>query len=190
MDQDLAQYVKKKALDEGALLVGYTKIRKTEPVIVFGFPFSEGWFLRHPLKISRLLGKDHLVSKHVQNITAQMLQSEGYRVRLKTIWSVYGDFRPLAVAAGLGEWGKNGIVVNKDFGSGLLFAALFTDAPLPVSGETQGATDPSHCKDCGGCREACPANAFAGAGFFMHKCLAYCMRGCAECITACSKKLH
>lgn len=48
-DNDLSDYITKKTLAEGALLVGFTKIRIVEPVIVFAFPFTDKWFLNQPL---------------------------------------------------------------------------------------------------------------------------------------------
>lgn len=184
MQNGLSAYIKAKALDEGALLVGFTKIRQTEPVIVFGLPFTDDWFLKKPVKVAKLLLKDHAASNHVLDTTSKTLTKEGYRAHAKTIWSVYGDFRPLAVSAGLGDWGKNGIIVNRNFGAGLLFAALFTNAPLPAH-----ARHTEHCTACGQCVQACPAQAFEG-GFQAIRCLAYCLKGCSECLKICTAELH
>ena len=86
-----------------------------------------------PLNIAKIIKKEYGISKHVQEIISKILKSEGYTTQHKSIMSIYGDFRPLAVSAGLGEWGRNGIIVNKDYGAGLLFAATFTNAPLRKS---------------------------------------------------------
>lgn len=183
---ELADYICKKALGQGTLQVGFTKIRLTEPVIVFAFPFTDQWFLSHPLTVAAMLGQAHAISKQVLDTTAAILTSEGYSVQRKTIWSVYGDFRPLAVAAGLGSWGRNGIVVNKNHGAGLLFAAIFTNAPLNQAERSDAAEE--HCLSCGDCARACPGQAFTDHGFRIQKCLPYCLRGCANCITACRSR--
>ncbi|MCC5911917.1 MAG: 4Fe-4S binding protein [Clostridiaceae bacterium] len=190
MYDGLPHYIKDQALNEGALLVGFTKIRRVEPVIILGFPFTDTWFFKHPLKISKLLGKTSTASKHVQDVVAEILKSEGYRAEYKTIWSLYGDFRPLAVSAGLGEWGRNGIIVNKEHGSGLLFAAIFTNIPLevsiPKSREKQYMQE--HCTNCQQCISSCPANAFEDNRFHTYRCLPYAVKGCAECLKICKKK--
>ena len=117
---DLSDYITKNAIAEGAILVGFTKIRIVEPVIVFAFPFTDKWFLNQPLKVAKMLKKEYSISKHVQDTTSKILKSEGYTTKQKSVMSIYGDFRPLAVSAGLGQWGRNGIIVNSDYGAGLL----------------------------------------------------------------------
>lgn len=186
----LTDYLRKKALAEGALLVGFIKIRKVEPVIIFGFPFTDNWFLKQPIKITKRIHKEYFASKHVQDITAKTLKSEGYTAHYKTIMSIYGDFRPLAVSAGLGEWGRNGIIVNKDHGSGLLFAAIFTNAPLKSSVNTQGNEHQKHCTNCEQCIKACPSKAFENNRFRIYRCVPNALKGCAECLKVCTKKLQ
>jgi epoxyqueuosine reductase len=183
-DRSLTEYLKRKALAAGALLVGTTHIRRVEPVMVFAFPFTQRWFLQHPFTVSAMLGQSALQSRHVLNLCSRILLREGYTAQQKTIWSVYGDFRPLAVAAGLGEWGRHGIVVNRKYGAGLLFAAVFTNAPLSVS-QAPAIKARKHCQNCGQCLEACPYGALDRKGFHPGRCLRGLMAGCAECLRAC-----
>ena len=180
----LKSYLKQKALSQGALLFGTTKIRRVEPVIVLGFPFTAKWFLKNPLRVAGMLSREYAASKHVQDCLATILHRCGYSAHYKTIWSLYGDFRPIAVAAGLGEWGRNGIVVNKNHGSGLLFAAVFTNAPLAADTQQNHGLE-SHCTTCEQCIAACPGHAFDQHGFHAHRCLPNCLKGCTACITAC-----
>ena len=184
-ENDLSDYITKKAISEGALLVGFTKIRIVEPVIVFGFPFTDKWFLKQPLNIVKLLKKEYSISKHVQDTTSKILKSEGYTTEHKSIMSIYGDFRPLAVSAGLGQWGRNGIVVNSIYGAGLLFAATFTNAPL---GQSLNKDCIKHCTNCEQCIIACPGKAFENNTFHAHRCIPNTIRGCSECLKVCSKK--
>lgn len=191
---DLLSEITQTAQKNGALLVGTTKIRRTEPVILFAFPFSDTWFFKQPISLSKSLGKQYLMSKQVQNLTAKILQSDGYRAEYKTVFSLFGDFRPLAVAAGLGQWGRNGLVVNKEHGSGLLFAGIFTNAPIEAAepltpdllGITTTADEDSHCTACGQCIQACPADAFYDGRFHYSRCFPKAIQGCAECIKACT----
>jgi epoxyqueuosine reductase len=183
----LSDHIKNKALAEGALLVGITKIRKVEPVIVFGFPFTDDWFFKKPLAVAGLLGEASIVSSHVLNICSHLLKAEGYTAHIKSIWSVYGDFRPLAVAAGLGEWGRNGIVTHKDYGAGLLFAAIFTNAPLHKTATRSAKQAKKHCNGCKQCIKVCPYNAFDHSGFHLSRCIKGALQGCAACVKVCSR---
>lgn len=183
---DLSDYITKRALAEGALLVGYTKIRVVDPVIVFGFPFTDKWFLKEPLNIAKLLKKEYGISKHVQNLTSKILESEGYTTHHKSIMSVYGDFRPLAVSAGLGVWGRNGIIVINDYGAGILFAATFTNAPLLPSSIKKYTNSCTNCKQC---ISACPGKAFENNTFRAYRCIPNTLKGCCECLKVCTKTI-
>jgi len=180
----LSNYISKNAIAEGAILVGFTKIRIVEPVIILGFPFTDKWFLKQPLNIAKMIKKEYGISKHVQNITSKILESEGYTAHHKSILSVYGDFRPLAVSAGLGDWGRNGIVVNNDYGAGLLFAAIFTNAPLEASSSEKHI---NNCTNCEQCIIACPGKAFENNTFHPYRCMPNIIKGCSECINICKK---
>lgn len=172
------------ALAQGALAVGYTKIRRTQPVMILAFPFSDKWFGHHPVFINRLFAEKFLLSRQTQGELAQIIQQAGYKAQFKTAASVFGDFRPLAVAAGLGDWGKNGLVVHPDHGANMIFSAVFTDAPL--AGEIhQTVNANSSCDNCNKCHQACPAKAFDGNTFHFHRCFPKAIRGCAECLAVC-----
>jgi epoxyqueuosine reductase len=180
----MTNYIKATALSCGAIDVGFTYIRKVEPVIIMAFPFSEKWFFKAPFALTKKLGADYLLSKYTQDVISNKLKGDGYSVHYKTIFSLYGDFRPLAVSAGLGNWGRNGLLVNKNHGSGLLFCALFTNAPLSIE-ETK--MENHHCKGCNACIEVCPVKAFSGGFFNSSKCAPHLLKGCGECLIACEK---
>lgn len=65
---------------------------------------------------------------------------------------------PLAIQAGLGEYGRHGLVITPEFGPRLRFGKIFTDMPLshdrPVS---MGVKE--FCEQCDRCAQACPARA-------------------------------
>jgi epoxyqueuosine reductase len=180
-ESDLQQHVTKLSLDSGALVVGYTKIRQVEPVMVIGFPFSNKWILNHPFYITKRFGEEVWNSWKLLHSIAHVLRREGYLADIKTPLSIFGDFRPLAVSAGIGNWGKNGLVVNSNYGSKLLFASIFTNAPLESS-----ISDSEHsCVDCRLCITACPAKAFDGNQFHKSRCFPKAIRGCSECVQVC-----
>lgn len=186
--KELQKHITETALNNGALLIGYTKIRKVEPVIIMGFPFSDKWFLKNPVNITLQLGRDYLTSRHTQDLIVDILKGEGFKANYKTVLSVYGDFRPLAVSAGLGEWGRNGLVVNKRYGSSLLFCAVFTNAPLKSTYNDNKDNNQEHCIQCEECIKACPGNAFENNTFYLQRCLPFVLKGCAECLKTCRDK--
>ena len=67
------------------------------------------------------------------------------------------NLKHLAVAAGLGEQGKNTLVIHPDYGPWLRFMSIRTDAPLRPTGTGVYAKEESSlCMGCERCLEACP----------------------------------
>lgn len=70
------------------------------------------------------------------------------------------SLRHAAVAAGLGSFGRNNLVLHPKYGSRILFAAILTDLDLP--------SDPpcteEICTNCDICIEMCPAGALDEEG--------------------------
>lgn len=65
---------------------------------------------------------------------------------------------PLAISAGLGEYGRHGLVITPEFGPRLRFGKIFTDLPIhPDSPKSFGVKE--FCEQCDRCAEACPASA-------------------------------
>ena len=67
---------------------------------------------------------------------------------------------PLAIDAGLGECGRNGLLITPEFGARLRLCKVLTDAPLiPDKPIEFGVKD--FCRRCGKCVRACPAGAIS-----------------------------
>jgi epoxyqueuosine reductase len=77
--------------------------------------------------------------------------------------------REWAMRAGLGSIGKNTLVLDRERGSYLFLAELFTDLALPAA-----PVPADHCGGCARCHVACPTGAL-GPGYTMdpRRCLAY-----------------
>lgn len=67
---------------------------------------------------------------------------------------------PPAIESGLGELGKHGSIINRNFGSGFRLAGVTTDMPLsPTPKDTFGADD--FCATCQICTRECPPDAIS-----------------------------
>lgn len=75
--------------------------------------------------------------------------------------------KQIAAAGGLGEIGKNTLLLNPRFGSRLLLAGVVTAGPAPVPGTAATA---SLCTGCGACIRACPNGAIGPDGVDAFRC--------------------
>lgn len=65
---------------------------------------------------------------------------------------------PLAVQAGLGEYGRHGLLITKEFGPRVRIGKIFTDMPLEPDRPIRfGVTE--FCEVCNACAAACPPRA-------------------------------
>lgn len=65
---------------------------------------------------------------------------------------------PLAVQAGLGEYGRHGLLINEKFGPRVRIGKIFTDIPLePDQPRSFGVKE--FCDACNACAAACPPKA-------------------------------
>lgn len=103
---------------------------------------------------------------------------------------------PPAIAAGFGELGKHGSIINRTYGSSFRLSAVTTD--MPLIGDTPdffGADD--FCSSCQVCTKACPPGAIAETKQTVRgvekwyvdfdKCIPYFGEalGCGICIARC-----
>lgn len=67
---------------------------------------------------------------------------------------------PAAIAAGFGELGKHGSIINRIWGANFRLAAVLTDLPLQADrADVFGADE--FCRNCRVCEKACPVDAIA-----------------------------
>ncbi len=100
---------------------------------------------------------------------AEVIAEEGYDV-------VAGPPLPSKAAAyraGLGWFGRNGVIYNREYGSWVALYLILTNASLPLDTRDQ---QESLCGNCTLCMEACPVNAISGDGAVLPgRCLRSCM---------------
>ncbi|MEE9202944.1 MAG: reductive dehalogenase domain-containing protein [Dehalococcoidia bacterium] len=103
---------------------------------------------------------------------------------------------PYAIAVGLGEQGRNGILVTPQYGCRVRLAAVTTDLPLATDRPQQWGIG-AFCEKCQRCFRACPAGAIPAqrsldrgiSHYVIHweKCRPYfdAQYSCAICIKVC-----
>jgi epoxyqueuosine reductase len=168
--------IKAFALDHEADLVG---IADMSPMFVF-----DGYEIEHPTVImigvahdyselsqapgsfanptlGKEVAKQYNRAARVSRAIANYIRAAGYNAE-----PYPGPFAsallmiPAAIAAGLGELGKHGSMINEKYGSGFRLAGITTNMPLladePVS---KGVDD--FCTNCQVCTNACPPGAIS-----------------------------
>ncbi len=78
----------------------------------------------------------------------------------------FGDHSPIderqaAMLSGLGALGKNGLIINKKYGSYVFIGDVVTDIPPDELG-CNAPKDPVPCEGCGRCLKACPTGVLRG----------------------------
>jgi epoxyqueuosine reductase len=103
---------------------------------------------------------------------------------------------PPAIAAGIGELGKHGSLINPEFGASFRLSAVLTDAPFALTPPRQHGVD-DFCLHCRVCEDACPPEAIGPAKQTVRgtekwyvdfdRCLPFFNehQGCAICIAVC-----
>lgn len=103
---------------------------------------------------------------------------------------------PAALAAGMGELGKHGSIINRKLGSCFRLAAVLCNLPLDVDGVDEFGAD-DFCASCQVCAKHCPPEAIQAEKQTVRgvekwyvnfdKCLPFFNEtaGCAICITVC-----
>ncbi len=106
------------------------------------------------------------------------------------------NFLPAAIAAGLGELGKHGSLINREYGSSFRLSAVTTDMPLVTDSPDEFGAD-DFCMRCQACSNACPPNAIVDEKRMVRgvekwyvnfdKCIPYFGEalGCALCLAIC-----
>lgn len=62
-----------------------------------------------------------------------------------------------AYEAGLGVYGRSGIIIHPELGNRMAIGVIFSDAPLPPDSKLEGFHP---CRNCQACINACPGQAF------------------------------
>jgi len=186
----LTEKVKARAFSSGADLVGivstervdavprywigwqiqdYTKepkyyMRDSKSIIVLGY---QAWDDIHEVVVVRGDRKEFPVYHRIRLLTRRIssfLESLGY----KTI--VYPELLPqkrMAQLAGLGNFGKNTLIINPRYGPWIRLHSILTDAEMVPD----KPFEEDLCRDCSECIKACPVGALKPYVVDSEKCL-------------------
>lgn len=206
--QKMSEHLKNKAKEFGAGIVGITEMQaedsyadvdiKYRYAICIGAPMRREEMLHVPAarageEVQRSYGE---LSK-IAILLAEYIRSLGWPAY------AYGDPRstdilqiPLAIRAGLGELGKHGSLISKEYGSNLRLSTVVTDIPLVLDKAVDIAVD-DLCLGCRRCTTDCPPQAITDKKQWVRgehrwyvdfdKCVPYfsATYGCAICIEVC-----
>jgi len=202
------EIVTRMARDAGAKIVG---VVKTDPLWVYeGYEFDYPWIVM----IGAEMDYDQLST--APEVEAAIAVVEGYTDGWRFSQPVADWIRrqgwkaeprggppagpislvPAALAAGFGELGKHGSIINRELGSGFRLGAVFTDLPLVEDKPDEFGAD-DFCLNCQVCVNACPVDAITHdkqtvrgvEKWYVNfdKCLPFFNEnyGCAVCMAVC-----
>ena len=204
----MTEEIKRRARKLGAELVGVTRITDDalyegkevpyEYAICIGLSMDREAMARVPqvpaaVEVMRI----YKVISRIAVRLSQQIRGMGWPAR------AYGNPNstdilhiPLAVNAGLGELGKHGSVISKEFGSNFRLAAVLTNLPLVCDEPVDIGVD-DLCLGCQRCVKDCPPDAIYDEKQLIRgqkrwyvdfdKCIPYFVKtnGCAICIEVC-----
>jgi epoxyqueuosine reductase QueG len=206
------QAVKEFALANEADLVG---IARMDPLYVYeGFEIAEDWLVilgfahdydeisKAPAVPGRVnaaceVGRQYTRAARSANSLRNFIREQGWPAesfpgpRADALLVI-----PAAIAAGMGELGKHGSIINRTYGASFRLAAVSTDMPLLADEpDVFGADD--FCQNCKICTDACPPDAISEQKLQVRGdekwyvdfdlCIPYFAetKGCAICIARC-----
>ncbi|MCX6089422.1 MAG: 4Fe-4S double cluster binding domain-containing protein [Atribacterota bacterium] len=166
-------------LREGASLIGFAPLADIPFSVHFPLPFAVSiavalqpsiiaGILQGPTREyhQEYLRLNQLLS-HLAITTGDVLNNAGYQavILLPTTenfdpHTLSADFphKTAATLSGLGWIGKSALLVTETYGSAIRLTTVLTNAPL----DTKPKREPSRCRNCTLCVEACPAHAIRG----------------------------
>lgn len=97
---------------------------------------------------------------HMAVILARYIRSLGYLARAHMVMNYQLIVPPVAIDAGVGELGRHGVLISKEFGSAMKMSVITTDLPMVYDKKPNLGVD-DFCKNCKICAENCPSGAIS-----------------------------
>lgn len=168
--QDWAKAIRQQAEHLGIEAIGFAgmqpdwyydgKDKAWRTIIVLGLAMDYGLMSRAP----DVVAGAHVVREYARGMKASKDLTAWIRQQGHAAEPEHGPFAgdltliPAAIAAGLGELGKHGSLINRDMGSCFRLAAVLTDLPLPADEPDDFGAD-DFCARCQLCSTRCPPQA-------------------------------
>lgn len=171
-------------------------------VIMIGTVMDHGRLMQLPGDDEQVEGQLEVADQYnrgarVANWLGLWIRSQGYQARPHAgPWVGSLNLVPAAIAAGFGELGNHGSIINRVYGSSLRLAAVETDMPLEHDAPDRFGAD-EFCMRCQVCANACPPQAISNSKEWIRgdykwyvdfdKCLPYFNEtySCGICVAVC-----
>ena len=203
----MSQAIKEKALQLGAGIAGVSEIH--EDALYEGYPAPP---FRYAISLGIPMDREEMEYVPQQRAAVEVMRTYRRAGKIainlaKYIRSLgwpaqaYADGEdvlqiPMAIKAGLGQLGKHGSMICKEFGSNFRLAAVMTDLPLELDSPVDIGVD-DLCLTCRRCTKDCPPDAILDTKQMVRgvekwyvdfdKCIPYFSNteGCGICIEVC-----
>ena len=167
---ELVEVIEKTAYDMGANLVGFTEVTpdliyagKEVPyryVVVVAMRMDNEKIATAPsVNCMMDVANTHSVLGALVNRLSDKIKEMGYDAVPSPALGGAVDYPSLARMAGMGEYGRHGLLISPFNGSCQRIAAIFTNLELPVEKPNPHKWVRDFCSSCGKCIRACPPNA-------------------------------
>lgn len=108
-----------------------------------------------------VVAKEYNRASRASKMLANYILQQGYHAKAwPGPYASALSMMPAAIAAGVGQLGKHGSLINKEYGSSFRLAAVTTDMPL-VADVSNDFGSEDFCLNCQICTNACPPEAIS-----------------------------
>ena len=168
--EKMAREIKEKAQELGAGVVGICEMKdeylvegeksKYRFAIALGLPMDREKMLHAPGHTSAMeVQRVYIKASYLTVDLARHIRSLGWPAQGLPVNSSSEYLHiPIAIAAGIGELGKHGSLICKEYGSNFRLTTVVTDLPLVADAPVDIGVD-DVCMTCQACSKACPPDA-------------------------------